>query len=54
MSSVPMPLAEAPRVDQARWATIRLVLGSPSGMVGVALFVFLLRSRRGRRAPRTL
>src|SRR2546430_12576443 len=40
MSSVPMPLAEARRVDQARWATIRLVLGSPSGMVGVALFVF--------------
>src|SRR2546421_7665664 len=53
MSSVPMPLAEAPRVDEARWATIRLVLGSPSGMGGVALFVFfcVLAVARERLAP---
>jgi len=40
MSSVPIPLIEAPGVDSARWATTRMVLGSPSGIVGVALFVF--------------
>ena len=40
MSSVPIPLLEAPAVDSARWATTRMVLGSPSGIVGVALFVF--------------
>jgi peptide/nickel transport system permease protein len=40
MSSVPIPLVEAPGVDSVRWATTRMVLGSPSGMVGLALFVF--------------
>jgi len=40
MSSVPLPLVETPAVDHERWATARLVLGSPSGLVGVALFVF--------------
>jgi peptide/nickel transport system permease protein len=40
MSSVPVRIVDVPSVDRERWATLRVVLGSPSGMVGVALFVF--------------
>ena len=40
MSSVPVGIVDVPSVDRERWATLRVVLGSPSGIVGGALFVF--------------
>jgi peptide/nickel transport system permease protein len=40
MSSVPISAVDAPSADHERWATARVVLGSPSGLVGVALFLF--------------
>ena len=40
MSSAPVRMADVSSVDRERWATLRVVLGSPSGIVGGALFVF--------------
>jgi len=40
MSSVPISAVGVPGADHDRWAAARVVLGSPSGLVGVALFLF--------------
>jgi peptide/nickel transport system permease protein len=40
MSSVPLPAVTASGLHRERWTNVRVVLGSPSGVVGVALFVF--------------
>lgn len=40
MSSVPMSAVELAGAEHERWAAARVVLGSPSGLVGVVLFLF--------------